>query len=87
MILEESLVGSPLVQIVWQRLQAKKVFFLNLVEMAGHTLAQVFQKSALGHTPLLTSFTRYTLEQKSTWMVGRSPGRTTPAADFDLESI
>ena len=42
----------------------KKGFFPNLVETAGYTLAQAFQKSALGHTPLLISFTRYTLEQK-----------------------
>ena len=42
MILEESLVGSPLVQIVWQRLQD----FLPLVE-AGIDILPLYHKSGL----------------------------------------
>ena len=46
--------------------RAKKGYFPNLVETAGYTLAQAYQKGVLGHTPLLITIVHplYTREKK-----------------------
>ena len=45
----------------------KKGYFPNLVETAGYTLAQAFQKGVLGYTPLLITLVHplYTREKKT----------------------
>ena len=55
--------------------------------MEGYTLTQAFRNGVLSRTPIWSLwFTRYR-EKKKKWMVGTSPGSTTIAVDFGLESI
>ena len=57
--------------------RAKKGYFPNLVETAGYTLTQAFQKGVLSHTPLLITpiHPQYTREKKLNTLNGwEEPG-------------
>ena len=88
----ESVRGTPIRNVPKRGKIVPKGGLLKLSRDGGAYPHAHITKGVLGHTPLsitLLVHPFYTREKwkKKLWMVGRSPGSTTNAADFDLESI
>ena len=83
MVLDESLVGSPLVQIVWQRLQElRRAFFFSVLLINGITFFDVL---------IFLSRSHYSISNTCILLVGnthyRKPHNTRTICTMPLQSI